>query len=72
MAKQKLTAWFPATVQPVHLGVYERELPYPDSFSFWTGTYWLWSARTPKNAATSRGTSVHQGVPWRGLAEKPQ
>ncbi len=72
MVEMKLTPWFPSTVQPARPGVYERDLPYPDQFSFWTGTCWLWSGRTPEQAADSLGASAIQYVRWRGLAEKPQ
>lgn len=72
MDETKLTPWFPASVLPVRPGVYERDIPYPDQFSFWTGTHWRWSDRTPETAARAGGPSATQNARWRGLAEKPE
>ena len=70
--KPKLTPWFPGSVKPVHVGVYQRtwkSLP----FSFWDGRQWLLAGYEKRDAmGHSNIPSSAQSVPWRGLSEKPQ
>jgi hypothetical protein len=38
------TPWFPGSVCPVHVGVYERRMTQVNNrmtFSYWTGSQWL-------------------------------
>jgi hypothetical protein len=65
----KLTPWFPGTVKPVRVGVYERIY---DAGSFlycsWNGEYWGPWARTPEEARKRRlEASLYQDLPWRGV-----
>ena len=64
------TPWFPATVRPIHPGVYEREFPHRVLYSEWTGHQWLIAASTPNKATRQREVSQQQaedgGVRWRG------
>lgn len=72
---KKLTPWFPATVKPVHVGMYETRrktfnfVPRPLYLRlYWNGEYWSYPhySRYSNALATMRGDDK-----WRGLAEKP-
>jgi hypothetical protein len=73
---KKRTPWFPGTVKPVHVGVYERKgLPSWDRYSHWGGKRWGCSDISPDAAVRSAkqiGSSCFQDREWRGLAEKPE
>lgn len=65
------TPWFPANVEPVRVGFYERDygIDYGDEMvpDFWDGKDWY---VVPVRNIEER----HLGVPtlaWRGLAKKP-
>lgn len=76
--EMKLTDWFPHTVRPVHVGVYELEdLPYP--FHFWTGEYWSGAGKNyydvdaqDSESSMTNNTDVKEGaypygLRWRGV-----
>jgi len=78
---KKLTPWFPPTVKPPHVGVYEvillvgsRDFDQvrPDGFAYWNGRSWGWNSDTADFAATSGNVKGScQAKKWRGLAVKP-
>lgn len=66
------TAWYPGTVKPARVGVYERKLFGGLHFSCWDGQQWKLGQRGSITlAADCWLQSGYQSVPWRGLAEKP-
>ena len=72
MSAPKLTPWFPWHIKPVRPGVYQRESL---SYSYWTGSHWVASDQTVKEAADPRFfdlPSCVQDMPWRGIAEEPK
>ena len=73
----KFTPWFPGDVNPVRVGVYERD--YHDGYScycYWDGRYFGWASETPEAAKADYDRngrqSTRQDLPWRGLAEEPE
>jgi len=69
MSAAKLTPWFPESMKPVHVGVYEtiRELHGSHFFSKWDGKQWLIDCDKPEQAESKRGRSAFQGRKWRGV-----
>lgn len=67
----KKTPWFPGTVKPVHVGVYQRDYASRVAYCKWDGVFWYWAAPRRKEAQRECGKSISQTLPWRGLAEKP-
>lgn len=66
----KTTEWFPADVDPVHVGVYQRVFASGvPRYCLWDGEYWRGFEFTVQDAAKAAATSV-PGFPWRGLTEK--
>ena len=66
----KLTPWFPGTVKPVRVGVYERQYSLMRSerlYCHWDGKYWYAWAMTPKQAEKAYTLSALQNLPWRGV-----
>jgi hypothetical protein len=66
----KLTPWFPGTVKPVRVGVYEREYRTGDvGYCYWNGQIWSWkTTTTPTDALRLQDTrSPYQNIPWRGV-----
>jgi hypothetical protein len=64
----KRTPWFPGTVKPMRVGVYEREYgEYDFLYCRWDGKYWYACAMTPKQAEKAPGLSAMQNLPWRGV-----
>lgn len=65
-----LTEWFPGTVSPAHVGMYERHFtdstvnPPADSLQYWDGTYWRIS---PGGQAHWRQVGDYPA--WRGMTE---
>lgn len=76
MRGPKYTPWFRGTQfpNPKRPGVYQRK--HADDqvqYSYWTGKHWCTSAIDPGRAyALRRVSSYMQGLPWRGLAQKPK
>jgi hypothetical protein len=64
---KKMTTWFPSTIKPVHVGVYETSLNGYEGYSFWNGKRWCDTAQRPESA-TKRGG--FQNKKWRGFKEK--
>lgn len=67
----KLTPWFPGTVNPVHPGVYQRELhTYNIVYSYWDGMRWYIGNQHLPYALESyqqEQTSAYPHCPWRGI-----
>ena len=75
MVDQKMSRWFSSEEKPWEIGVYERELDYPNQFSYWNGVFWCLASRSPEQADelhTQERPSAMQDERWRGLAEKPE
>lgn len=75
----KKTEWYPGSVKPARVGVYECQdstgkEPY---YCFWNGEFWSAGEDTPLEAmAFARKLPSVMGycqdkVPWRGLASDP-
>ncbi|WP_186263311.1 hypothetical protein [Burkholderia gladioli] len=73
----KVTEWYPASVKPVHVGVYEIQDGTSDIFgpfySYWNGSRFGWRSALPEHAFLMRkkDTMALPVIRWRGLAEKP-
>jgi hypothetical protein len=75
----KYTPWFPGTVKPVHVGVYQRAVYRKGSplhkwvYAKWDGWHWH-SARWTEALAAKAGFSGMNVGPnspkWRGLKER--
>lgn len=69
MPKPKLTPWFPASVNPVRVGVYERDIAPLGPYSYWNGLFWGGWAAWPDIAVNNYDKeSLIQNTRWRGLA----
>jgi len=67
-----MTDWFPVTINPVHIGVYEvSNNVTPISFAKWDGEKWcaMSSWRQDAECQTRRGWAMYtgQGSKWRGF-----
>jgi hypothetical protein len=63
------TAWYPESVKPVHLGIYERDLfENGPTYSRWDGKFWFSCWGSVEDAANSKTRSLYQSLKWRGLA----
>lgn len=75
---EKLTPWFPKSVKPVHVGVYEIGEPYSGYrcggyFRYWDGRNWHGFQSDPYWALRNKDIiSRHAYAEWRGLANKPK
>ena len=70
----KLTEWFPAEIEPVHVGVYQTRRYRGEEgewFQLWNGQDWGLSSLNILLASGSEHDGAFQDVEWRGLAEKP-
>ena len=67
----KLTPWFPGTVKPVRVGVYERDYDTPlPHYCYWNGKWWCRLSFDPDDAMNQKGVkSVYETLPWRGVAK---
>jgi hypothetical protein len=68
--KKQLTPWFPSSIKPVHIGVYETEIDgvaWSKGFSFWNGKCWGNTEDLPEWARDGIGNPCKK---WRGLQEK--
>ena len=71
----KLTPWFPGTVKPVRVGVYERDFSgtYAGNlpglhYCYWNGKFWGLYGTNPKIAVWYQDKpSLNQNFPWRGV-----
>jgi hypothetical protein len=72
MSKTKLTPWFTGDVKPVRPGVYQRRgVNGRVYYSRWPGDNWLFGLwYTPSDASHLflHRASMHQALPWRGIA----
>jgi len=68
----KTTDWYPGTVKPAYVGVYEREIEKVDKwYSYFSDAIgWSGVCPTPEEAYAYRSiASRFQELPWRGLTE---
>lgn len=63
MAK-KLTPWFPAYQDPVHVGYYDTRNHIGEMVLFWDGSNWRASEHSPRDNCTA----FWPGREWRGLS----
>ena len=74
----KLTPWFPETVKPMRVGVYQVKLDWfnpRDWYAYWNGKRFCYRSSTgPDDALRARycETALPRIAIWRGLAEKPE
>lgn len=69
---QELTDWFPASVKPVHVGIYPTTMGYGVGYSHWDGSRWGGECMNLTDALIySRISFGYQGKKWRGLRSKP-
>jgi hypothetical protein len=79
MSDAKLTPWFPKSVAPVRIGVYETDFSSGMRFSHFDGKHWngCWSesewAQDECDYFAKHGTEgcASGGFRWRGLARNP-
>lgn len=78
--KPKLSDWISGDIKPQHVGVYQRDygnaINYGRAigvaYSHWNGKRWGIFDPTVRGAKFGSSLkSVHQRLPWRGLAENP-
>jgi putative component of toxin-antitoxin plasmid stabilization module len=71
MNNLKLTEWFPATVKPVHEGVYEIRIDYfGTSYATWSKGLWTVSALSRSSAGRQQRPSFQQNKTWRGVSKE--
>ena len=76
MEIKDLTEWFPGTVRPNFIGVYEIQIELDDDdgvrfYSYWSGSGWLPAYLRVEKAYRFRNTdplSYYQNKVWRGLS----
>ena len=68
------TSWFPGSVEPTRVGVYQRLTAGGDIlYSHWNGKRWgLFHPDTSGAELWSRFESAFQSRSWRGLAKEPK
>lgn len=69
------TKWFKGRVKPVHVGLYERKSPSPEThravYAWWDGKQWRMNSCYPDRAVGMTGESLYQDdMLWRGCVEK--
>lgn len=71
---EKLTPWFPNSVKPRRVGVYERHYGGKDNvgFAFWNGCVWGYRAESPDGAVIASAVESVTRCRWRGLAKEPK
>ncbi len=69
MTAPKVTDWFPASVNPVHVGVYETDTD--GCFQHWNGKWFGLFSHSPQEAFKERKVkSMFQEDKWRGLTKR--
>ncbi len=71
----KKTRWFPGSVKPARVGVYQQKNPHGIiGYQRWDGAFWYCWAPSVDAAARSmcRAANSFQRDPWRGLASDPK
>lgn len=59
-APEGVTAWYPGTLKPMRVGVYERTGPNPEyPYSWWNGVFWCIGGKTPDDAMKP----LHKSLP---------
>lgn len=77
--KAKLTPWFPASVKPVHVGVYLRRFSWNSAdsgnYAYWNGAFWgmfVAGYESPDDAYRLKDSpTTYHNLQWRGLASDP-
>ena len=79
VTEDSVTQWFPSTVKPVHVGVYQiyaRSIGHELLYRYWDGNNWYFGNTSPRKAATKEGVRLVVTdsflLPWRGLKYKPK
>jgi hypothetical protein len=66
--KLQLTDWYPYTIKPARVGVYQRGFNGNFMYSYWDGTVWCFQATSAKVAHELRvHKSAFQRLSWRGI-----
>jgi hypothetical protein len=74
----KLTPWFPQSIEPVHVGVYETKWAGTEGgwFNKWDGLKWCRGhcnhIDAHHQAGMGRASFGDYKIQWRGLARKPK
>lgn len=68
---EKLTDWFPPSIKPVRVGVYQREHRGRAKWARWDGKSWNLTLIDRARAEIASIRTTHANLPWRGLAEQP-
>jgi hypothetical protein len=68
----KLTLWFPGTVKPVRVGVYQQHCGIGTiiGYQYWNGKKWSSWSSSAKGAILCKQIMAapdHQNDPWRGV-----
>lgn len=68
------TEWMRGQYKPLRIGLFKRQIPTGNIWwSYWNGAYWGLSAQNPQVAERLRfERSLHQELPWYGLARNPE
>lgn len=66
-----VTPWFDGSVKPARIGIYEREYPNGNYYSYWDGSRWGMGYATLGIVRQTLWPHI-QDLPWRGLAEQPE
>lgn len=69
-----LTDWYPPTIEPLRVGVYQRDMQGSGNgeYSYWNGDFWGgWAATVDIAEKNKFDPSSVQDADWRGLARKP-
>jgi hypothetical protein len=75
MKKLKLSQWHDGSVKPVHVGVYERDIPIVGAnYARWDGNRWMAWSRDIKLADVTSLISFKQvgakgAFKWRGIVK---
>lgn len=76
MSEQSFTEWFPASVNPVHIGEYNAScVRDPTVLRWWNGRHWSIDYRSEHAEVTRvecrKVRTIAAGIEWRGLAKEP-
>ncbi len=67
----KTTPWYPGTVKPVRVGLYQRDYGREGNyFCRWDGKVWYCGHYHTQIAAVDGDRSFFQDIPWRGLTKE--
>jgi hypothetical protein len=69
----QLSEWIDGSVKPTLPGVYQRMWPHHEAVNYFRfdGSFWFAAAESVFLASVESDASMHQYLPWRGLAHDP-